>query len=156
MSKEKFKVGIIGAGSRGIGAFGLTIATRNDAEVVALCDPNQVRMEFAAKTLGLKLNFYTSVKTMIATEKLDAVVITSPDFCHESNAVEALSNGVNVLVDKPLATTVKGCRNIINAAEKAGKVIMLGFNLRHHAVLKKMKKLISEGVLGRVFLIENA
>ena len=155
MSKNKFRVGIIGAGTRGVESFGLAIVKRNDAQVVALCDPNQVRMEFAAKTLGLKLNFYTSVKTMIATEKLDAVIITSPDFCHESNAVEALSSGVNVLIDKPLATTVKGCKNIIGAAEKAGKVIMMGFNMRHHAVLKKMKKLIFEGVLGRVFLIEN-
>jgi hypothetical protein len=155
MSKQKLKVGIIGSGSRGILSFGKTISTRNDAQVVALCDPNKVRMEFAAKELGVKLNFYTSVKAMIDAEKLDAVVITSPDFCHESNAVEALNNGVNVLIDKPLSTTVKGCRNIISAAEKAGKVIMMGFNLRHHAVLKKLKKLISEGALGRVFLIEN-
>jgi predicted dehydrogenase len=58
-------------------------------------------------------------------------------------------------VDKPLATTVKGCKNIISAAKKAEKIIMMGFNLRHHAVLKKLKKLISEGTLGRVFLIEN-
>ena len=155
MSDQKFKVGIIGAGSRGIMSFGKTIATRKDAQVVALCDPNQVRMEFAAKDLGFTPNFYNSVETMIAAEKLDAVVITSPDFCHEANAVAALNNGVNVLIDKPLAITVKGCQNIIRAAEKAGKNIMMGFNLRHHAVLKKLKKIISEGTLGRVFLIEN-
>ena len=155
MSEQKFKVGIIGAGSRGICSFGQNISKRNDAEIVALCDPNEVRMEFAAKELGFKPNFYTSVEAMITAEKLDAVVITSPDFCHEGNAVAALSNGVNVLIDKPLAITVKGCQNIISAAEKAGKTIMMGFNLRHHAVLKKLKKLISEGTIGRVFLIEN-
>lgn len=155
MSDQKIKVGIIGAGGRGIMSFGKTIATRKDAQVVALCDPNQVRMEFAAKELGFTPNFYSSVETMIAAEKLDAVVITSPDFCHEANAVAALNNGVNVLIDKPLAITVKGCQNIISAAEKAGKNIMMGFNLRHHAVLKKLKKIISEGTLGRVFLIEN-
>ena len=155
MSEQKLKVGIIGAGSRGILAFGKTIAMRNDASVVALCDPNQVRMEFAARDLSYNPNFYTSVEVMIAAEKLDAVVIASPDFCHEANAVTALNNRVNVLIDKPLATTVKGCQNIISAAEKAGKIIMMGFNLRHHAVLKKLKKLISEGTIGRVFLIEN-
>ena len=155
MRAQVLKLGIIGAGHRGIEAFGQTIAARNDAQVVALCDPNQVRMEFAAKALGFKPNFHTSVETMFSTEKLDAVVITSPDFCHESNAIAALNNGVNVLVDKPLATTVKSCQNIINAAGKANKVIMMGFNLRHQAVLKKLKKLISAGTLGRVFLIEN-
>ena len=155
MREKKIKVGIIGAGSRGILAFGKTIATRNDAQVVALCDPNHVRMEFAARELGFKTDFFTSVEAMLAAKTLDAVVITSPDFCHESNAVAALNRGVNVLIDKPLATTVKGCQNIINAAEKADKCIMMGFNLRHHAVLKKLKKLIAEGILGRVFLIEN-
>jgi predicted dehydrogenase len=155
MNEQKFNVGIIGAGSRGILSFGQEISQRNDAQVVALCDPNQVRMEFAAKDLGFKPNFYTSVETMIVAEKLDAAVIASPDCCHEANAVAALNNGVNVLIDKPLAITVKGCQNIIRAAEKAGKTIMMGFNLRHHAALKKLKKIISEGDLGRVFLIEN-
>ena len=155
VTKRKLKVGIIGAGGRGILSFGKTISMRDDAQVVALCDPNTVRMEFAAKKLEFKPEFYTSVKAMISAETLDAVVITSPDFCHESNAVEALNSGVNVLVDKPLATTVKGCQNIIAAAEKADRIIMVGFNLRQNAVLKKLKKIISENVLGRVFLIEN-
>jgi predicted dehydrogenase len=155
MNEQKIKVGIIGAGSRGILAFGKTIATRSDAQVVALCDPNQVRMEFAAKDLGFKPNFHASVEAMLAGEKLDAVVIASPDFCHESNAVAALSHGVHVLLDKPLATTVKACQNIISAAEKPGKILMMGFNLRHHEVLKRLKKLIADGVLGRVFLMEN-
>ena len=142
MSRLKLKVGIVGAGGRGILSFGKEIVTRNDAQVVALCDPNPGRMELAAKELGFKPKFHTSVKDMTAAEKLDAVVITSPDFCHESNAVDALDSGANVLIDKPLSTTVKGCQNIIGAAERAGKVIMMGFNLRHHAVLKKLKKIL--------------
>jgi predicted dehydrogenase len=155
MIKQIFKVGIIGAGGRGIMCFGKAIQSRTDAQVVALCDPNPVRMECAAKELGCTPAFYSSVEAMIAAEKLDAVVIASPDYCHESNAVMALAHGVNVLIDKPLATTVKGCQSIISAAEKSGKIIMMGFNLRHHDVLKRLKKLIVDGVLGRIFLMEN-
>ena len=155
MSKRKLKFGIIGSGSRGIMAFGKSIHGRKDSELVALCDPNQVRMEKSAEILGFKPNFYHSVTEMIKSEQLDAVVITSPDFYHEENAVEALNAGVNVLIDKPLATTIKGCKNIIAAAKKSGKVIMIGFNLRHHAVLKRLKQIISDGTIGRVFLIEN-
>ena len=58
------------------------------------------------------------------------MVVTSPDFCHEENVITALNNKVNVLVDKPLATTVKACQNIINTAETAGKTVIMGFNLR--------------------------
>jgi predicted dehydrogenase len=155
MSKHKLKIGIIGAGIRGTFCFGKNIVAHNDAEIVALCDPNQTRMKCAAKELGGKYNFYASVEEMAVAETLDAAVIASPDCCHESNAVAALNCGINVLVDKPLSTTVKGCQNIIRAAEKTGMVIMMGFNLRHHAVLKRLKQLVSDGVLGKIFLIEN-
>ncbi|MDD5262806.1 MAG: Gfo/Idh/MocA family oxidoreductase [Methylacidiphilales bacterium] len=155
MKEPKIKVGIIGVGSRGVWCFGKAIQSRDDAQVVALCDPNPVRMECAAKELDIQPDCHTTVESMIAAGKLDAVVITSPDFCHESNAVTALRGGVHVLIDKPLATTVKGCQNIISASEKSGKTLMMGFNLRHHNVLVKLKSLISTGVLGRIFLMEN-
>lgn len=87
MEKRKLKIGIIGAGNRGIGTFGKISHGHKDAELVALCDPNCVRMEKSAKILGFKPNFYQSVTEMIKSEKLDAVVITSPDFYHEENVI---------------------------------------------------------------------
>jgi predicted dehydrogenase len=69
--------------------------------------------------------------------------------------VAVLKKGMNVLIDKPLATTVKGCKEIIKAAEDSGKTVMIGFNLRHDPTLKRLKKLIDDGVLGKVFLVEN-
>jgi len=82
-------------------------------------------------------------------------VITSPDAYHAENAVNALNAGVDVLLDKPLATTVEGCKKILAAAKKSGKSPMIGFNLRHHMVLKRLKEIIDSGTLGRIFLIEN-
>ncbi len=158
MSIEKEKVlsgAIIGCGSRGMMAFGESISKRKDARIVALCDPNRVRLEHAACQLSDTPHSYTSLDEMLKQEELDFAVITSPDCWHESNAVAALDCGVNVLIDKPLATTVSGCQNIITAAKKAGKTAMIGFNLRHHAVLKRLKQLVSDGVIGKVFLIEN-
>ncbi len=149
------KIAIIGTGSRGINAFGKTFAEHKDCEVVALCDPNPVRMEQAAKTISGEQNLYTDLQEMLDKEQLDACVITSPDCYHEENAVTVLNSGVNCLIDKPLATTVDGCKNIIKAAEAAGKIAMIGFNLRHTAVLKRLKQLVQDGVLGRVFMIEN-
>ena len=153
--EKKVKFGIVGVGSRGLQAFSTMICKRSDAEIAAFCDTNALRMKCAAEKLNITPNFYSTITDMVKNESLDAVVITTPDFYHEECAIEALQNGVNVLIDKPLATSVKGCRNIIAAAEKAGKTVMLGFNLRHNAVLKKVKKLISENTIGKVFLIEN-
>ena len=152
---EKVRFGIVGVGSRGLHAFGRMICDRKDAEVAAMCDTNRIRMEAGAARLKITPDFYGTITDMVKHEKLDAVVITTPDFYHEQCAVEALEAGVNVLIDKPLATSVKGCRHIIATAEKTGKTVMIGFNLRHNAVLKKLKKIVSEGTLGKVFLIEN-
>lgn len=153
--KQKLRVAIVGMGSRGTHCFAELLSKRQDAcEIVAMCDCNPVRLNLAAEKYGV-VNRYVDFAAMLATEQLDGLVITVPDYLHAALAVQALEAGVNVLTDKPLATTVKGCRQIIAAAEKSGKVIMIGFNLRHHAVLRRLKQIISDGVLGRVFMVEN-
>ena len=103
---EKVKFGIVGVGSRGLHAFGRMITARSDAEVTAMCDTNRIRMERGAARLNISPRFYGNITEMVRNEKLDAVVITTPDFYHEQCAVEALEAGVNVLIDKPLATSV--------------------------------------------------
>ncbi len=151
----KLNFGIVGLGSRGVLCFGEMLKKRDDVTIAALCDTNSHRLEIAAGQLAPEAACYTDIDAMFAGTQLDAVVITTPDYYHEECAVKAIRANVNVLIDKPLATTVKACRNIISEAEKAGKVLMIGFNLRHHSVLKKVKELIDKGDLGRVFLMEN-
>ena len=155
MIEKTVRIGIIGTGGRGIFCFGVLLSKAQNVKIAALCDVNKVRMEEATKRLTGKQNLYENTSDMFKNEKLDAVVITSPDYLHEEHAVAALENGVNVLIDKPLATSVKGSKEILRAAEKAGKTVMLGFNLRHDPTLKRLKQIITDGALGNVFLIEN-
>lgn len=152
---ERLRIGIIGAGGRGIQAFGVMLSKRADSLVAALCDPNPHRMTEAGKTLGCGMNCYAGVEAMLDKERLDAVVVASPDYCHGQNVVAALRHGVNVLVDKPLATTVKECLDIINAAREAGKLVMMGFNLRHDPTIARLKEIVDSGTLGRLILIES-
>lgn len=155
MNKNKLKFGLVGTGRRGVNAFGKMLCGLDSVELAAFCDLNPVRMKCAAAKLGIAPAYYSSVTDMVHTEKLDAAVITTPDACHEENAVAALRAGADVLIDKPLATTVKGCRRIIEAARATGKTVMIGFNLRHNNVLQKLKQLIDAGTLGDIFLMEN-
>ncbi len=154
MKENVCSIGIIGTGGRGAG-FAYLVGLGSDAQITALCDPNPVRMKAFGGKLKSKPAMYENVDAMLKKEKLDGVIITSPDYCHEVNAVAALKHGANVFIDKPLATTVKGCKNIIETAKKTKKIAMMGFNLRHDPTLKKLKQIISDGVLGKVFLIEN-
>ena len=152
---KKLRFAIIGVGDRGLHCWGKMIMARKDAEVVAYCDTNRLRMEKANEYLGIKASFYSNFADMAAAETLDAVVVTPPDCFHEEYAVAALKAGMHVLVDKPLATSVKACQNVLDAAKASNKTIMIGFNLRHNAVLKKLKQIITEGVIGTPFLVEN-
>ncbi len=155
MAENNIRIGIVGIGSRGVNCFGRHFRETEGVEITALCDPNPVRLEAARSTLGSAPKCYTTISEMCAREHLQGAVIASPDVHHEANALALLGHDVDLLVDKPLATSVKGCMNIIETARRRGRTVMIGFNLRHNPVLKRLKQIVDEGLLGRVFLIEN-
>jgi predicted dehydrogenase len=149
-------IGIVGAGGRGIGAFGAMLAVRDDARVAALADVNTVRLEAAARGLPQPVACYADAAQMAASERLDVVIVTSPDYCHAGHVISVLHAGVrHVLVDKPLATTVQDCQRIADAAREAGGHVAIGFNMRHLPVIRKIKEVIDDGLLGELMLIEN-
>ncbi len=153
--ENKIRFAIIGAGSRGVQCFGKLLLQRDDCVVQSLCDTNAYRGQVAAETLGITAKVYPTVAELLENETIDAAVVTTPDGEHEACAVALLNAGINVLVDKPLSPKLSGCRNILEAMEKNGKVAMMGFNLRHIQTLKKLKELVDKGELGKIFLIEN-
>lgn len=152
---KKLRIAIVGTGSRGTRCFGALLKNRTDAEITALCDVNPVRSRAAAEELGITTKFYNSIEEMAEKETLDGVIITTPDYLHHDVAITALKSGWNVLIDKPIATNARDGLDIVKTAEKSGLTVMIGFNLRHHRVLKRLKQIIDDGVLGKVFLLEN-
>lgn len=152
---KKLNIAIVGLGNRGKHCFGSLLKQRSDCRVAALCDTNRHRAELVAKDHDDPA-IYTDFAEMLDKEQLDGVVITTPDEFHEQCAVLALQKKVNVIIDKPLATTVSGCKNIMAEVEKSGKIAMIGFNMRHNPILLKLKEIIDSGMLGRVIMIENS
>ncbi len=144
----------MGAGNRGIRSFGDLIGRRIDAQVVALADTNLVRAEGAAELIGSKPALYPSLADMLASENLDGLVITTPDYLHAEHVLAALEGGVrHVLVDKPLATSVEGCRKVRDATLHSSSRLSMGFNLRHLPVVSNVKQIIDNGHIGNLMLI---
>lgn len=150
------RIGIVGAGGRGILNFGLNFARQqaDHVRLTALADPNRARMEAGCELLGAKLDLHTDPAEMAARKDLDAIVITSPDYLHEEHCLLALRHGKHVLVDKPLATTGAGCLRVIEAARRGDRVLYMGFNLRHDRVLRRLKDLVSADTFGRLFSMQ--
>lgn len=149
------RIGIIGAGGRGINAFGRNFHNLfgNQARIMAVADPNSDRAAAGLELLELKADIHPDYKALLARKDIDAVVITTPDYLHEEHCLAALRSGKHVLVDKPLAISAQGCLRVIAAAKKARRLLYMGFNLRHDVVLRRMKTMISDGRLGSLFSV---
>lgn len=144
---KQLRLGVVGFGLRRSLAFE---AHRPDqgAEVVALADPNPVAHERFRERFpeGKTVSDYRDLLAM----DLDAVLVLSPDYLHEEQAIGCLEAGVGVYLEKPMAITTEGCDRILRAAKKADGRLYLGHNMRHFVVVRKMKEWIEEGRIGEV------
>jgi predicted dehydrogenase len=145
----KLKVGIVGAGvitgHKHLPSWKLV----KNAEVVALCDQRESLAKELATKYGVQQT-YVDMGKMLANEKLDIVDICTPPLSHHSLAIQAMEAGVNVLMEKPLATTVKEADEMISASKKAGVTLCtLHQNLFNPAVVKA-KRLVENGSLGEL------
>src|SRR5262245_26299296 len=112
------RYGVVGTGARAqlyIGALAGDFA--DVADLVAWCEPNPARMDHADRVVaahraGPSPTRYSpaGLETMIADERLAAVVVTSPDWTHAEVASRAMRAGADVVLEKPLTTSPAGCR----------------------------------------------
>ena len=92
---------------------------------------------------------YTDLEEAL-NQKIDAVLVCTPTSLHIPNALAALEKGYHVFVEKPLSHDLEGVDELIEKADKKKLTIMVGFNLRFHPNLQKIKKLLDERRVGKV------
>ena len=150
---QKIRIGVIGACGRGH----LARFCHNEAEgveLVAGADIYEDKLSRFKAEMKEKFNYepacYLDYKEMIQKENLDAVFVTSPDWCHEEQACYALNNKVAVYLEKPIAITIEGADRILKAAYDNKTKLMLGHNMRYMNFTRKMKEIIDSGEIGEV------
>ncbi|MFA7230131.1 MAG: Gfo/Idh/MocA family oxidoreductase [Victivallaceae bacterium] len=150
---KKLRIGSIGTCRRGALADNY-LTPEDNVEIVAGADISthqldrfKARIEERQKTTP---NCYLDYREMIEKENLDGVFVTSPDFCHEEQAVFALKNGVGVYLEKPIAITIEGADHILRTAYENKSKLVLGHNMRYMSFVLKMKELIDNGAIGQV------
>lgn len=146
---EKLRIGVIGAGLRS----GLALywhKPEGESEIVALADLDEKRQQKFQERLGSQIFMTKDYKELLVREDIDAIAVLSPDYLHEEHVIAALEAGKHVYSEKPLAITVEGCDRIIEAWEKSGKHLMVGFNMRYMSMYQTMKGLIDSGAIGEL------
>ncbi len=146
---KKLRIGLVGAGNiakthlRGYQGV-------ENAEVVAICDIDEKVLKATAEQFGIE-KIYTSETEMIKNEQLDAVDVCVWNCNHASCSIEALNAGLHVLCEKPMATSAKEAEEMIEAAKKNNKLLMIGFVLRFDTETKIAKDFIDQDYLGDIY-----
>jgi predicted dehydrogenase len=150
---KKLRIGIIGTCRRGALA-DYAHCPDNNVEIVAgadICPEQLSRFEQRyAEKFNAKVKSYLSYEEMLDKENLDGVFVTSPDYCHEEQAVAALQRKIGVYLEKPLAISIAGCDRILQAAYDHKAKLMLGHNMRYMSFTNKMRDIINSGMIGEV------
>jgi predicted dehydrogenase len=156
---EKIRIGLVGCGGiSGAHMRGLKNLWENDIkiiEIIATCDivkgKARQRAEEAQKIQqGAMPNVYKDVNEMLEKEPhLDAVDICSVHRAHHILAVPCLDAGKHVIIEKPLAITMKACHLILDAAERNGKVLSVAENYRRSTGHRAVNWALRQGMIGK-------
>lgn len=146
----KLKIGVVGVGFWGSNHVRV-LRELESAEVKAVCDIDLEKAKYVAKKFGVS-NYYQNLDDMLNKEELDAVTVCTPSVSHAEIAVRILESGLNVFVEKPLASNPDGCLKIIDAARSNNRFVMTGFIERFNPAVSKAIELLRAGEIGEVIM----
>lgn len=144
------RIAVVGAGywSEECHVPGLRLA--KEAEVVALVGRRKELALEQAKRLKIP-RVYQDYQEMLEIEKPEAITISTPNNSHKEIALKAMQRGIHVFCEKPLALDAKEALDMVNGALESNVVNHVGFTFRFLQSTIKARKLIMEGLIGRIF-----
>jgi len=147
---NKLKVAVVGAGfvaqKRHIPAF---LRLKKQVLVCAICDLKLELAKSVASRFGIP-NVYSNLSDMLKKEKPDVVDICTPPKVHAPVAIEAMENGCHVLLEKPMASSLSDCDNMIQASRKHGVKLSVVHNQRFYPPFLKAEQLVKNGSIGEL------
>ena len=122
--------------------------------LISCVDPREDRLEEARNQTPIKETYTSFSESLEKEKKLSGVVIASPTSFHVEQAIVALEKGLPVLLEKPLSTNFEKGEQLRKVVEKTGGSLLLGYTWRWWPPLVKVKQLMSEGIVGKVYHVK--
>lgn len=152
-SKGSLHVGIVGCGE--IAAVHLAALQKiPNVRVVAVADPSPEAREALAEKFGLEKT-YASLTDMLAAERVDAVHVLAPAQYHAALSIEAMRHGCHVLVEKPMALTLREAEEMVAVALEKNVKLCVGHNHLFDAATIRAREILAGGALGRIAYVES-
>jgi predicted dehydrogenase len=141
--------GIIGCGQIAHDRVLPALALARNGEVVALFDPDPVRIERAlVKAPGAAT--YDTIEGILGDANVEAVYIATPNYLHAEQTIAAAAAGKHVLVEKPMALdAAQGC-DMVQAADRAGVKLMVAYMTLFNPAFQAARRLVESGSLGEI------
>lgn len=150
------KAALIGAGNRGKDAYGkYALSHPHEIKFVAVAEPNAERRHEFAKQHCIPDNMvFESWEQLLDKPQLsDVIFICTQDRMHYKPTMMALEKGYNVLLEKPMATDIKECIDMVKKAKEKNKILTVTHVLRYTPFFSKIKELIDSGKIGEIVTI---
>lgn len=144
------KVAIIGTGAIAPNHIKAYQELSERCEIVALCDIYPEKAEKAAKDFNLNVDIYDDHTKMLNRSDIDLVSVCTPPYTHAEIAINFLNAGKNVLVEKPMASSLEECDAMIRAQEQSGKVLSIISQNRWTNPMMKLKSILDTKLMGPI------
>jgi len=151
------KVAIVGYGPHfNMGRFHAELIDSVEGlEVAAVCDLDRRRLRAARREIGDHVKTYTDVRRLAKDQDVQLAAVVLPHDAHCPVALTLLRAGKHVVVEKPMALTVRQCDRMIETARKAGVSLSVFHNRRYDGEFLAIKDVIEQGYVGEVFHLET-
>lgn len=141
------KILIVGCGS--IGVRHANVINSTGKHQLVLCDPNETFLNALAQQTGAT-ELYRDFEVAIKESHADAAIVCTPNHLHAAPTILALQNGMHVLCEKPIASSVEDARAMADAAKENKKTLMVGYTMRANPIITKIKDILRSETLGRL------
>jgi predicted dehydrogenase len=149
--REPIRIGVVGLGYWGPN-LARNFAAIPGCDLAWLCDAsNEARDKLAPSSPGARTT--GDLDDLLDDTELDAVVLATPVPTHAALAVRVAQAGKHCFVENPLATTAADAERAVAAAERAGRILMVGHLLEYHPAVDRLKELLDEGQLGGLYYV---
>jgi len=145
--KKELNAGVIGLG---VGRYHIRNYSNSRANVLAICDVDQKRLEATKTEFNIPLAF-AHVDDMLEVKELDLVSVALPNFLHAAVSIKALEAGKHVLCEKPMSMSAREAGKMALAAKESGRKFMMHFNYRFSPEAQMLKEYADGGVLGDIY-----
>ena len=144
------KIAIIGTGAISDSHIQAFLKFRERCEIVAVVDLYPDKAKEKAAKHGLQAAVFKDLQELLKGVEFDLASVCLPPFGHAPATVELLRAGKHVLVEKPMATCLQECDEMIAAAKESGRLLSVVAQNRFKTPMMKLKKVLESGLIGKV------